>query len=198
MELPIKVALYEDSAALRCSLSNMLLNAPLFELMGAYANATQALENCQYRRPDVILMDIEIPGISGIDAVARLRSSLPEIKILMLTVFDDILEKTDPFQILEAIKEAHEGGAPMSPSIAIKVLKMFRLQAPSRKEKIDLNEREREVLTLLTRGYSYKMIAAETGLSIDTIQFHIKKIYEKLHVHSMTEAVSMALKNKWV
>jgi DNA-binding NarL/FixJ family response regulator len=212
MEAPIKVSLYEDDTALRCSLSKLFGTSPQFELIGAYPNATSAIENCQYRKPDVIIMDIEMPGISGIEAVANLQPSFHEIKIMMLTVFEDdqkvfqsicngavgyILKKSDPAEILEAVREAHEGGAPMSPAIATKVLKMFRSQAPSRQEKIELNEREREVLTLLTWGYSYKMIAAETEISIDTVRFYIKKIYEKLHVHSMTEAVNMALKNKW-
>lgn len=213
IEPKIKVALYDDNTALRCSLSKLFANSPAFELQGAYANATQVIENCHFQKPDVILMDIDMPGISGIDAVALVRLKYPEIKILMLTVFDDnhrvfqsicngangyMLKQTNPMEILEAVKETHEGGAPMSPVIAFKVLHMVRTQAPLQKEKIDLSPREREVLTLLTKGFSYKMIADEADISIDTVRFYIKKIYEKLHVHSMTEAVSKALRNKWV
>jgi DNA-binding NarL/FixJ family response regulator len=209
----IKIALYDDNASLRCSISKLIINTPPFELVGAFPDATKVIENCQYRKPDVILMDIEMPGISGIVAAGKLRMSFPEIKTLMLTVFDDnenvfqsichgavgyILKKADPIEILDFIKQAHEGGAPMTPTIANKVLEMFRNQAPIREEPIDLNEREKEVLILLTKGFSYKMIAVERKISIDTVRFYIKKIYEKLHVHSMTEAVSMALKNKWV
>ena len=209
----IKVALYDDNAALRFSLSKLIGSSAQFELIGAYPDATMVIENCQYRKPDVILMDIDMPGISGIQAAGKLRLAFPQIKILMLTVFDDnenvfhsicngangyILKKADPLEILESVKEAYEGGAPMTPVIATKVLQMFRNQAPAREEHIDLNEREREVLTLLTKGFRYKMIAAETEISIDTVRFYIKKIYQKLHVHSMTEAVSLALKNKWV
>ena len=209
----IKVSLYDDCCAMRASVSKLLEAYPLIELIGAYPNATAILENCKYRRPDVIIMDINMPGISGIEAVAMLRIHYPEIKVLMQTVFEDnykifesirngavgyILKTLDPLEIPQAVQEAHSGGAPMTPIIAFKVLHMFRDQSVSREEHIDLSEREREVLTLLTRGFSYKMIAAECEISIDTVRFYIKKIYEKLHVHSMTEAVSKALKNKWI
>lgn len=209
----IKVALYEDNAALRCSLSKLFEASFEFDFIGAYAEATLLIENCQYRKPDVILMDIEMPGISGIEAVRKLQLSYPEIKVLMLTVFEDnesifqsichgaigyILKKEDPLEIIKAVIEAHDGGAPMTPLIATKVIEMFRRQAPQPLATNDLSEREREILALLARGFSYKMIANERAISIDTVRFHIKKIYEKLQVHSMTEAVSKAIKNKWV
>ncbi|MDQ3015765.1 MAG: response regulator transcription factor [Bacteroidota bacterium] len=209
----LKVALYDDNAELRISLSKLFAVFPEFELIGAFAHANQLLENCHYRKPDVILMDIDMPGISGIEAVALIKTHFPDIKVLMLTVFDDnqkvfnsicngavgyILKKEDPTSILEAVKDAYAGGAPMTNVIATKVLGMFREQSPPTDANLDLTEREKEILTLLTRGMSYKMIASECQLSIDTVRFHIKKIYEKLHVHSMTEAVSKALKNKWV
>lgn len=210
---PIKVALYDDNCELRKSMAGLLAAFPEFTLIGAYPDATQVLENCHYHQPDVILMDIDMPHVSGIEAVGLLKSSLPCIKVLMLTVFDDnerifesicngavgyMLKNADPLDILQAIKDANAGGAPMTNSIAAKVLRMFREQAPPKEECLNLNDREKEILTLLTRGLSYKMIAAECGICIDTVRFHIKKIYEKLHVHSMTEAVSKALKNKWV
>ncbi len=209
----IKVALYDDSWALRESLSKLFAAFHQFTLIGAYPTATTILENCRYQKPDVILMDIDMPGISGIEAVALLQTEFPDIKVLMLTVFDDnhkifqsicngavgyILKKEEPRNILEAVQQAYEGGAPMSPSIAVKVIHMFRRNNHSRNEVIDLSTREFEILSLLAKGFSYKMIAAESQICIDTVRFHIKKIYEKLHVHSMTEAVSKALKNNWV
>jgi len=210
---PIKVSLYDDNTEFRCSLSRLFAQMDNFTLIGAYPDALQIIDNCQFQLPDVILMDIDMPGISGIEAVSMVRDHFPSIKVLMLTVFDDnnkvfesicngavgyILKKTDPMLILEAVKDANAGGAPMTNSIATKVLQMFREHAPTKEENSELTDREREILTLLTKGHSYKMIASECQLSIDTVRFHIKKIYEKLHVHSMTEAVSKALKNKWV
>jgi DNA-binding NarL/FixJ family response regulator len=164
--------------------------------------------------PDVILMDIDMPGITGIEAVTKIHAAYPEIKILMQTVFDDeerifhsicagavgyMLKQTKPLDMLQAIREAAQGGSPMSPAIATKVLKMFRQYSPvSSDEKIILSEREKEVLSALTQGKSYKMIAEICSISLDTVRFHIKKIYDKLHVHSMTEAVSKALREKLI
>lgn len=210
---PIKVALYDDSSTFRCSLSKLFSLYNHFKLIGAYPDARQIIENCKFQLPDVILMDIDMPGISGIEAVGMVRTHFTSVKVLMLTVFEEndrvlesickgavgyILKKTEPCQILEAVKEANDGGAPMTNTIATKVLQMFRAHAPAKEEGLDVTDRERIILTLLTKGYSYKMIASECQLSIDTVRFHIKKIYEKLEVHSMTEAVSKALKNKWV
>ena len=211
--LPIRVSLYDDNVGLRCSFSKLIGLSDDFVLAGAYGDAHQLTENCRYQMPDVILMDIDMPGISGIEAVRIIGQQFSTIKVLMLTVFDDnrrifesicsgavgyILKKEEPDAIFNAIKEAHAGGAPMTNTIAIQVLSMLRQLAPVKEEILDISEREREILTLLTLGYSYKMIAEERKISIDTVRFHIKKIYGKLHVHSMTEAVSKALKNKWV
>jgi len=209
----LKVAIYDDSPELRCGLSSAFSINPDFEFVGAYPNAIQIVENCKYRLPDVIMMDIDMPVISGIEAVKILTEQFPDVKVLMLTVFEDnhyifesicagavgyLLKKSEPQELFDAVKDAHAGGAPMSGSVACKVLRMFREYAPEQKENTELNEREKEILTCLTKGLSYKMIAAECNISIDTVRFHIKRIYEKLHVHSMTEAVSKALKNNWV
>ena len=213
-EKKIKVAIYDDNKALCESLSQLIESDTDFELSGVFNNPLNILENISKNKPDVILMDIDMPGMTGIEAVALVHKKFPEIKVLMQTVFDDdekvfnsicsgavgyLLKKTKPLQMLEGIKEASKGGAPMTPSIATKVLKMFRQYSPPpTDEKINLSEREKEVLGSLTKGQSYKMIAAGCNLSIDTVRFHIKNIYEKLHVHSMTEAVIKALKEKLI
>lgn len=210
----IRVALYEDNHALRESLSTLFELFPEFELTGAYPNPMRILENIKDRKPDVIVMDIDMPGMNGIEAVTLVHKNFPDIKVLMQTVFDDeekifksicagavgyMLKKTKPLDIIEAIKDANLGGSPMSPAIATKVLKMFRQYSPPKaNEKINLSEREKEVLLALTQGKSYKMIAEVVDISLDTVRFHIKNIYDKLHVHSMTEAVSKALREKLI
>src|ERR1041385_5077395 len=214
MTKKIKVSLYEDNTALRQSVSHLISLDDDLELAGVYANALQILRDVEENTPDVILMDIGMPGISGIEAVALVRKNFPNMKVVMQTVFDDddkvfhsicagavgyILKKTNPQDVLDAIKEAFGGGAPMTPKIAVKVLQFIRGKEEKPEEpKINLSAREKEILTLLTIGLSYKMIAAEVKISIDTVRFHIRNIYEKLHVHSMTEAVSKALKEKLI
>jgi DNA-binding NarL/FixJ family response regulator len=210
----IRVALYEDNNNLRDSLSILIGSCDEFILTGAYPNAIDIVENTKAQIPDVLLMDIDMPGISGIEAVSIVKKEFPEIRIIMQTVFDDndkifrsicagavgyILKKQSPSEILDAIKDGYEGGAPLTPSIAVKVLSMFKNYAvPAKNMDIVLSARETEVLSHLTKGLSYKMIAEACGLSIDTVRFHIKKIYEKLHVHSMSEAVAKALKERLI
>lgn len=212
--MKIRVSIYEDNNSLRDSLSKLITAFPGFELTGAFPNAINILEDIAASKPDVILMDIDMPCISGIEAVAKVHKRYPEIRVIMQTVFDNnekifgsicagavgyMLKKTSPAEILEGIREGYQGGAPITPSVAVKVLSMFRQQAaPKKNNDIDLSDRETEILSHLTKGLSYKMIGEACAISIDTVRFHIKNIYEKLHVHSMTEAVSKALKEKLV
>jgi DNA-binding NarL/FixJ family response regulator len=161
----------------------------------------------------VILMDIDMPGTNGIAGLKLIRSVNTDVKILMLTVFDDnknvfeairsgangyVLKKTPPAKLLEYIGEAASGGAPMTASVATQVLKMFSNMNNETGEDYNLSEREKQVLQLLVDGYSYKMIAGEMFIAIDTVRSHIKKIYEKLHVNSKSEAVAKAFKDKIV
>lgn len=193
----------------------MLLEGnPLFELSGAFPDADNALENIAETRPDVILMDIELPGTSGTDAVRRIKNEYPDLNIIMLTAFDDddkifdsvcngatgyLLKSMQPLRLLEAIEEVHNGGAPMSPVIARKVLRLFAgASVSSLAESVRLSVREKEILTLMVEGMSYKMIAAHCSIGFETVRSHIRHIYEKLQVATMTEAVAKAIRNRLV
>ena len=210
----IKVAIFEDNRSLREGLTAMIGGTPGFECVGAFPNCNNLLKNISQARPDVILMDIEMPGINGIEGVALIKEEFPEIKVLMETIFDDdekifdsicagaegyILKHTSPAEILEAIQEIHDGGSPMTPSIANRVLKMVR-QRPqiTNQESFDLTDREKEILTCLVKGMSYKMVADTCFISIETVNVHIKNIYRKLQVHSKSEAVAKAIKGRIV
>jgi two-component system, NarL family, response regulator LiaR len=210
----IKVAIFEDNRSLREGLATMINGTTGFECVGAFPNCNHLLKNISQARPDVVLMDIEMPGISGIEAVALIKEEFPEMKILMETIFDDdekifnsicagaegyILKHTSPAEIMEAITEIHEGGSPMTPSIANRVLKMVKDKpAFSQKESFDLSVREKEILFCLVKGMSYKMVADTCFISIETVNVHIKNIYRKLQVHSKSEAVIKAIKGKIV
>ena len=212
--MEIKVALFEDNKKLRESLVQLINSAEDMICTGAFADANKLIHNMPQANPDVVMMDINMPGISGIEGVKMIKENFPGIHILMQTVFDDndkifaaicagasgyMLKKTPPQKMIEAIRETYQGGAPMTPSVAVKVLEMFRLQTKTDKnEFIDLSEREREILGLLVKGKSYKAIASDCFISIDTVSTHVRHIYEKLHVHSKSEAVAKAIFQKLV
>lgn len=209
----IKVVLYEDNPQLREGLTMLLNGSDGFDVIGAFKNCDNVVQEVTSLQPDVILMDIDMPGTNGIQGLKLVRQQHSDVKILMLTVFDDnknvfeavkngangyLLKKTPPAKLLEYIQEAHTGGAPMSSSIATQVLRMFSELHSEASSNYYLSEREKQVLQLLVNGYSYKMIAAEIFISIDTVRSHIKKIYEKLHVNSKSEAVAKAFKDRIV
>jgi DNA-binding NarL/FixJ family response regulator len=207
----IKVMLYEDNPQLREGLTMLIDGSDGFSVLASYKNCDNVTDEVAAWTPDVILMDIDMPGTNGIEGLKKIRAVNSTVKILMLTVFDDnknvfdairngangyVLKKTPPAKLLEYIQEAASGGAPMTASIATQVLKMFSQITPSQNEDYNLSDREKQVLQLLVDGYSYKMIASEMFISIDTVRSHIKKIYEKLHVNSKSEAVAKAFKDK--
>lgn len=209
----IKVLIYEDNAQLREGLTMLINGSDGYDVLASYPNCMNVVDEVEAFKPDVILMDIDMPGVNGIEGLKKIREVDPEVKILMLTVFDDnknifqaishgangyILKKTPPARLLEYIAEAQTGGAPMTASVATQVLKMFSSMNNEKGEDYNLSDREKHVLQLLVDGYSYKMIASEMFISIDTVRSHIKKIYEKLHVNSKSEAVAKAFKDKIV
>jgi DNA-binding NarL/FixJ family response regulator len=202
---PITVSLVEDQPEVRDQIIGYLEGAPGLQCRGSYACAEEALQNVPSQRPDVLLMDINLGGTSGIECTRRLKLECPEVQILMLTVFEDseniyealaagasgyLLKRMPPAKLIEAIREVHEGGSPMSAPIARKVVTSFRRQPAGTDERTSLTSRERDVLELLAKGCTYKFISSELNISVDTIRTHIRHIYEKLHVHSRTEAVA--------
>ncbi len=209
----IRVAIFDDNQAFASSLQLLLNDSDDYLLSGAYSNAMNVLQKVAKAKPDVIIMDIKMPDVSGIEAVAVIRKEYPTMPILMQTVFEDddkvfaaicagasgyILKGTTPTRVLEAIAEVYMGGAPMSPSIARKVLTFFHSQHTTQSEFYDLSKREKEILKYLVEGYSYKMIADACFISYNTVNAHLRKIYDKLHVNSSQEAISKALRQKIV
>lgn len=200
----ITVAIVEDLDEIRNGLAALINGSPGFRCVGTYPNGTEALQQIPNQKPDVVLMDIDMPSMNGIDCIIALKEQIPGLQISMLTVFEDdekifrslqagasgyLLKKTAPVKLLEAIQELHAGGSPMSGQIARKVVTAFQRMGESKQQNENLSPRENEILSYLAKGYRYKEIAAALFISVETVRTHLRNIYEKLHVRSSTEAV---------
>lgn len=207
----IKIAIFEDNRQQRDALSAVLNAADDLGVVGAFNSAHRVVDDVASCSPDLVLMDIDMPVVDGIKAVAILRARFPDLRIVMLTVIEDddrifaairagadgyFLKQTDPERLIQGIREAMEGGAPMSPSIARRVLRMMEgKQTPATKaDEFHLTPREQEILSLLVKGFTYKRIAMELNLSYATVNRHVSNVYVKLRVHSVNEAVALAIR----
>jgi DNA-binding NarL/FixJ family response regulator len=210
---PIKVAIVEDVRSLREGFFMLIDGTPGFRCTGSYRSMEEALDKVPLSLPDVMLLDIGLPGMNGIDGVRVLRERYPDLIVLMLTVYDDderifdalcagacgyLLKKTPPAKLLQSLREAAGGGAPMSPEVARRVVAIFREIRPPERADYHLTPHETRLLKLLVEGHNYKTAAAELKVSFNTICFHIRHIYEKLQVHSKSEAVAKALRNRLI
>lgn len=206
----IKTIIVEDQRDLREGLQTLMNFSPGFKCLGAFRTMEEALARVKYDLPDVILSDIGLPGMSGIEGIKILKEKYPELVILVLTVYDDnekifdalcagasgyLLKHTEPSQLISSVKEAVSGGAPMSPEVASKVIKLFREVRPPEKVEYDLTPHELRLLKLLVDGYNYVTAAEELNISYNTIKFHVRNIYDKLQVHSKSEAVAIAMRD---
>lgn len=206
--MAIKVSLVEDDAGLRASLERLLKQAPEFDFVQSYASGETALQEVPQTPPDVLMMDINLPRMSGIECVQKLHAVLPELRIVMLTVYENperifnalaagavgyILKQRPAAEVLSAIRDAHEGGAPMSSQIARKVVHFFEKTPPPPLSDTGLSVREVEVLDLLAKGHLVKEIADQLNISFGTVRTYIRRIYEKLHVNSRAQAVAKYL-----
>ena len=200
----IRVSIVDDDEGIRSSLATLIRRAPAFRLVGDYPNAEVALKEIPAHPPDVVLMDINMPGIKGVECVRQLKTQVPAVQFLMLTVYEDsdslfnslkagasgyLLKRTASKNLLEAIRDVHAGGSPMSPQLARRVVMFFSQPQENDSPVARLTPGEREFLDQLAKGYAYKEIADRMNISIDTVRSYVRTVYEKLHVHSRTEAV---------
>ncbi|RDC64202.1 response regulator transcription factor [Adhaeribacter pallidiroseus] len=215
--MPLRIIIFDDNVNIRESITLLLSTVPHFEVVGTFSNVLNCLTNIKKTQPDVILMDIAMPEMTGIEAVKLIKQEFPHIQVLMQTVFEDdervfdsicsgasgyILKSFLNTNLITAIQELQYGGAPMSPTIARKVLNKLKnenpVQTPEQTDSYHLTIREKEILACLVDGLSYKMIAAKLFISYETVRSHVKNIYEKLHVASLTEVVAKAIKQRIV
>jgi DNA-binding NarL/FixJ family response regulator len=209
----INVAIVEDRREIREGLAMLIGGTEGFHCTGSYRSAEEALEKIEHNQPDAVLMDIGLPGMSGIQALQLLKERYPKMLLLMLTVYDDderifdamcagasgyLLKKTPPAKLLESLREAVAGGAPMSPEVARRVIALFREIRPPERANYDLTPHETRLLKLFVEGHNYKTAAAELGVTVHTVSFHLRSIYDKLQVHSKSEAVAKALQNRLI
>lgn len=209
----IKTAIVEDMRDIRDGLATLINFTDGFSLTGSYRSMEEAIPKIRSNVPDVLLSDIGLPGIDGIEGIRRIKEEFPDMTVLMITVYDDderifdaicagatgyLLKRTSPAKLLENIREAVSGGAPMSPEVASRVIKLFREVRPPEKFDHDLTPHELRLLRLLVEGHNYTTAATELRVSYNTIKFHMRHIYEKLQVHSKSEAVAKALQNRIV
>jgi DNA-binding NarL/FixJ family response regulator len=207
--MPIKVAIVEDNEQLRGTLARVLNRAEGFRCVSHYGDAESALQALPKDAPEVVLMDINLPGMNGVECVRRLKQATPNTQVVMLTVYEDtesifnalaagaagyLLKRTKSAELLEAIREVHRGGSPMTTHIARKVTQSFQRAGPSSQPAENLSEREQEVLDCLSQGFLYKEIAEKLGISYETVHTYIRRIYEKLQVRTRTEAVAKFLR----
>ena len=211
--MPIKVAIIEDQREIRECLTLLVNGSDGYSCTGSYRSMEEALESIPRQLPDVVLSDIGLPGMSGIDGVRILKERHPDLLVLMLTVYDDderifaamcagacgyLLKKTPPARLLDSLSEVMAGGAPMSPEVARRVIALFREIRPPDRADYHLTPHETRLLKLFVEGHNYKTAAAELRVSVNTVNFHVRSIYGKLQVHSRSEAVAKALLNRLV
>ncbi len=206
---PIKVAVFDDSREQRDGLAELLEAMDTVTCVGAFPSARQVVRDVEDSAPDVVLMDMDMPEVDGVMAVALLRSRFPDLRIIMLTVIEDdarifaairagadgyFLKQTSPERLIEGIRDAMDGGAPMTPSVARRVLRMVEGERPTTTSEFQLTEREKEILSMLVNGHTYKRIASELGISFSTVNRHVTHVYAKLRVRSVGEAVALAVR----
>lgn len=210
---PIRVVIIEDDRGTREGLGMLIGGTPGYQCVSTFRSVEDALRRMDGESPDVLLLDIHLPGMLGSDGVRLLQAKYASVQIIMLTVYAEedkvfesicngacgyLLKETPPARLLEAISEAHEGGAPMSPEIARKVVTLFQKTGPAEKFAEQLTPQEVRLLKLLVEGYSYRGAADQLNISVNTVRDYIRSIYEKLHVHSKSEAVGKALRNRLI
>jgi DNA-binding NarL/FixJ family response regulator len=210
---PVRVVIIEDLREVREGLTMLINGTPAFHCAGSYRTMEDALRGVSGDQPDVILIDIGLPGMNGIEGTRILRDRFPQIPILALSVYDDdtnvfraicagasgyLLKNTTPVRLLESLREAVDGGAPMSPEVARRVITVFRECRPPERASCHLTPQETELLKLMVDGHHYKTAAKVMGISTNTVSFHLRNIYEKLQVHSKTEAVAKALRERLI